>query len=79
MAGVEPMPTHVHELDRVLCGGLVPGSVTLLGGEPGVGKSTVLLQALAGNDGQALYTDYRGVPVIGVYRWLEEHDAALLV
>ena len=43
--GVEPMPTDVAELDRVLCGGLVPGSVTLLGGEPGVGKSTLLLQA----------------------------------
>jgi DNA repair protein RadA/Sms len=48
MVGVEPMPTGVGELDRVLGGGLVPGSVTLLGGEPGVGKSTVLLQALAG-------------------------------
>ena len=35
----------VPELDRVLGGGLVPGSVTLLGGEPGIGKSTVLLQA----------------------------------
>ena len=33
-----------HELDRVLGGGLVPGSVTLLGGEPGIGKSTLLLQ-----------------------------------
>jgi len=39
-------PTHIDELDRVLGGGLVPGSVTLLGGEPGVGKSTLLLQAL---------------------------------
>jgi DNA repair protein RadA/Sms len=39
-------PTHVDELDRVLGGGLVPGSVTLLGGEPGVGKSTLLLQTL---------------------------------
>ncbi len=43
-----PAATHVGELDRVLQGGLVPGSVTLLGGEPGIGKSTVLLQALAG-------------------------------
>lgn len=43
-----PMPTHLGELDRVLQGGLVPGSVTLLGGEPGIGKSTLLLQALAG-------------------------------
>ncbi len=35
------------ELDRVLGGGLVPGSVTLLGGEPGIGKSTLLLQVAA--------------------------------
>ncbi len=40
-------PTGVGELDRVLGGGLVGGSVTLLGGEPGVGKSTLVLQALA--------------------------------
>src|SRR3954471_16151166 len=43
----EPRPTGVGELDRVLGGGVVPGSVTLLGGEPGIGKSTVLLQAAA--------------------------------
>ncbi|MCB0988612.1 MAG: DNA repair protein RadA [Microthrixaceae bacterium] len=42
-----PRPTGVDELDRVLGGGLVPGSVTLLTGEPGIGKSTVLLQAAA--------------------------------
>jgi DNA repair protein RadA/Sms len=42
----EPRPTRVGELDRVLSGGLVPGSVTLIGGEPGTGKSTLLLQAL---------------------------------
>ena len=42
-----PRPTGVRELDRVLGGGLVPGSVTLVGGEPGIGKSTLLLQALA--------------------------------
>src|SRR5438874_783842 len=41
-----PRPTGVGELDRVLDGGLVPGSVTLLAGEPGTGKSTLLLQAL---------------------------------
>ena len=39
-------PTGFDELDRVLGGGLVPGSITLLGGDPGVGKSTLLLQAL---------------------------------
>src|SRR3954452_476718 len=39
--------TGVPELDRVLGGGLVPASLVLLGGEPGVGKSTLLLSALA--------------------------------
>lgn len=43
----KPIPSGVAELDRVLGGGLVPGSVTLLGGEPGIGKSTLLLQVLA--------------------------------
>ena len=38
----------IGELDRVLGGGLVAGSVVLLGGEPGIGKSTLLLQAAAG-------------------------------
>jgi len=38
------IPTGLSELDRVLGGGLVPGSVVLIGGDPGVGKSTVLLQ-----------------------------------
>ncbi|EDY87726.1 DNA repair protein RadA [gamma proteobacterium HTCC5015] len=40
-------PTGISELDRVLGGGVVEGSVTLLGGDPGIGKSTLLLQALA--------------------------------
>ena len=39
--------TGLTELDRVLGGGIVPGSVVLLGGEPGIGKSTLALQALA--------------------------------
>lgn len=46
--------TGVRELDRVLGGGLVPGAVVLVGGEPGVGKSTLLLQAadsIAANTG----------------------------
>jgi DNA repair protein RadA/Sms len=42
-AGARARPTGVAELDRVLGGGLVPGSVVLLAGEPGVGKSTLLL------------------------------------
>ena len=40
--------TGIGELDRVMGGGLVPGSLVLLGGEPGVGKSTLVLQAAAG-------------------------------
>jgi DNA repair protein RadA/Sms len=50
--------TGIGELDRVLGGGLVPGSVTLLGGEPGAGKSTLLLQvadALARSGRTVLY------------------------
>ena len=38
------IPTHCGEFDRVLGGGIVPGSLLLLGGEPGIGKSTLLLQ-----------------------------------
>ncbi len=52
--------TGLAELDRVLGGGLVAGSVVLLGGDPGIGKSTLLLQALAAigaveGDGGSLY------------------------
>ena len=52
MAAWASCPTGVPELDRVLGGGLVPGSVTLVGGEPGIGKSTLLLQVLASVAGQ---------------------------
>lgn len=45
-------PTGLAELDRVLGGGLVPGSVVLLGGDPGIGKSTLLLQAVTELAGQ---------------------------
>lgn len=51
-------PTGVAELDRVLGGGLVAGSLVLLGGEPGIGKSTLLLQAadsLAATGAEVLY------------------------
>jgi DNA repair protein RadA/Sms len=49
VAGTEQLrtPTGLAEFDRVLGGGLVPGAVVLVGGEPGVGKSTLLLQAAA--------------------------------
>lgn len=54
------VPTGVGEFDRVLGGGLVPGAVVLLAGEPGVGKSTLLLEvahrwATAADSGAALY------------------------
>jgi DNA repair protein RadA/Sms len=44
---VERLPVGVGEIDRVLGGGIVPGSVILLGGDPGIGKSTLLLQLVA--------------------------------
>ncbi len=40
----ERVSTHIQELDRVLGGGIVPGSLMLVGGDPGIGKSTLLLQ-----------------------------------
>ena len=50
------MPTRCAEFDRVLGGGIVPGSLLLLGGEPGIGKSTLLLQtAMAIPDRKILY------------------------
>ena len=42
---VQRTPTGQEELDRVLGGGIVPGGVALIGGDPGIGKSTLLLQA----------------------------------
>ncbi len=50
--------TGIAELDRVLGGGIVPGSLVLIGGDPGIGKSTLMLQcmaALAGKSGPILY------------------------
>lgn len=44
--------THSNELNRVLGGGLVPGSVVLIGGEPGIGKSTLMLQIALGLENQ---------------------------
>ena len=48
-------PTGIGELDRVLDGGLVPGSVTLVSGEPGIGKSTLLLQMVGAWSQNSLY------------------------
>ena len=56
-AAAKARPTGLAELDRVLGGGLVPGAVVLLAGEPGVGKSTLLLEAgaLVAASGRVLY------------------------
>ena len=51
-AEVTRTPTGQEELDRVLGGGIVAGGVTLIGGDPGIGKSTLLLQALDALSGQ---------------------------
>jgi DNA repair protein RadA/Sms len=52
---LERIPTGLPELDRALGAGLVPGQVVLLGGDPGIGKSTLLLQALASMSEPSLY------------------------
>jgi len=52
---LERRATGIGELDRVLGGGAVPGSAVLVGGEPGIGKSTLLLQVGAACDAPALY------------------------
>jgi DNA repair protein RadA/Sms len=49
------VPTADHELNRVLGGGIVPGSLILLGGEPGIGKSTLSLQLAMAYKGKVLY------------------------
>ena len=72
LAAIKPreearQPTGIEEFDRVLGGGLVPGSVTLIGGEPGIGKSTLLLQcaaALARENG----SNASGAPRVSVIR-----------
>ena len=51
-AEIERFPTSIAEFDRVLGGGLVPGGVVLIGGDPGIGKSTLLLQTLCHIGGQ---------------------------
>ena len=51
--------TGIGELDRVLGGGMVPGSSVLVGGDPGIGKSTLMLQACQ-------RADQDGVPVLSV-------------
>ncbi|HVB27373.1 MAG TPA: DNA repair protein RadA, partial [Mycobacteriales bacterium] len=55
LAPARTTPTGIGELDRVLGGGFVRGAVVLLAGEPGVGKSTLLLEVAARAPGRALY------------------------
>ena len=57
---IERQPTGIDELDRVLGGGIVAGGVVLIGGDPGIGKSTLLLQAL-----DSLSRDLRTLYVTG--------------
>ncbi len=58
--GLERFPVPMRELARVLGGGVVPGSLTLVGGDPGIGKSTLLLQTAA------LMAETMGRPVLYV-------------
>lgn len=56
---VQRMSTGIHEFDRVLGGGIVPGSLVLLGGSPGIGKSTIILDV-------SMKAAARGIPVLYV-------------
>jgi DNA repair protein RadA/Sms len=67
---VPRIPVGIGEVDRVLGGGIVPGSVVLVGGEPGIGKSTLLLQAAA-----ALATGSHEAPGGVLYATGEESSA----
>jgi DNA repair protein RadA/Sms len=92
---VPRLATGIIELDRVLGGGLVPGSVVLVGGEPGIGKSTLLLQAAAGLSRPVLYATGEesaaqvriragrlgllGVPAGSAIEVLADHDVGRIV
>ena len=92
---VPRLATGIGELDRVLGGGLVPGSLVLVGGEPGIGKSTLLLQAAAGLGRPVLYATGEesaaqvriragrlgllGVPAGAAIEVLADHDVGRIV
>ena len=92
---VPRLATGIAELDRVLGGGLVPGSLVLVGGEPGIGKSTLLLQAAAGMGRPVLYATGEesaaqvriragrlgllGVPAGAAIEVLADHDVGRIV
>ena len=68
------LSTGLSELDRTLGGGLVDGSVVLIGGDPGIGKSTLILQAMAAinKDNTTLYVSVKNQPsrlAIGQFVW----------
>jgi DNA repair protein RadA/Sms len=64
---LERIPTGIGELDRALGGGLVAGQVVLLGGDPGIGKSTLLLQALStAQDGVVYVTGEESVEQVAL-------------
>lgn len=69
-APVQRLETGIHEFDRVLGGGVVPGSLILLGGEPGIGKSTMLLDT-------AMRFSQKGVKVLYVSGEESEAQTAL--
>src|SRR5688572_29659593 len=89
------LTTGIEEFDRVLGGGVVPGSLVLVGGEPGIGKSTLLLQAAAGLGRPVLYATGEesaaqvriragrlgllGVPAGTAIEVLAEHDIGRIV
>jgi DNA repair protein RadA/Sms len=89
----ERLRTGIGELDRVLGGGVVPGSLVLIGGDPGIGKSTVLLQAaralaeaappvlyVSGEESAAqvkLRAERLGVATDGLFLWSENDLAAV--
>lgn len=69
---VERLQTGIREFDRVLGGGIVPGSLVLLGGTPGIGKSTILLDA-------GLRFGQRGIKVLYVSGEESEEDRKSVV
>ena len=77
------VPTTIAEFDRVLGGGLVPASVVLVGGDPGIGKSTLLLQAgaaLGCANSEVVYISGRGMgrpdQDAGLAAWLDQRAHA---
>ena len=75
---VPRVPSGLGELDRVLGGGFVPGSSVLLGGEPGIGKSTILLQAAASVCGAPTFVRNWVSTANGLAAVAAEHNDMLL-